>query len=135
MQLNIVSFNFRVHATTVLIHINCTLLFTKMKPLQRNLAERIGSEIYLKENKYVQYGGYLWPEFKGKVYNTLGSTAYPSESDAMNACKNNKACRGVSLIKKNTYKLGMKDDLKAGSSGVISYVKGDEIYISASKNI
>ena len=67
------------------------------------------------------------------IYGTLDTTTYSSESAAMNACKNNDACKGISLVKKNTYKLGMLNDLKRGRSGVISYVKGDEILTSASE--
>ena len=89
--------------------------------------------MYLKEEKYITYGGYVWPEFKDKIYGTLSTTTYTSESAAMNACKNNDACKGISLVKKNTYKLGMLDDIKKGPTGVLTYVMGDEIYTSASK--
>ena len=100
---------------------------------QIRLVERIGSVVYLKEEKYVQYGGYVWPEFKNMIYGTLTTTSYSSESAAMDACKNNDACKGISLVKKDTYKLGMLDDLKKGQTGVVSYVMGDEIYTSASE--
>lgn len=89
--------------------------------------------MYLKEAKYVTFGGYVWPEIKDKIYTTLGTTTYTSESDAMNACKNSDACKGISLVKKNTYKLGMLDDLKQGQTGVTSYIMGDELVTSASK--